>query len=234
MRRSAGHGDCTIGKDTQGNIYRRRSRRALRADQYFRSVHAGGRGIMPRPILAAVDAMSANFATMLWVRIPLSPIRRASWPSVDGCEPWRAAPSPGCASSGGARPRMGITDPRGDIAGDPAAGYGRFQLGIIRLIIIFHICRLPRNRVPGRNVESWREESNFSPSLYIPNNGVCVVHYPFEYYCNVNNIIIFNGEYEKRRLEYYPRCLYKTEEPQFLLVPSTNTVNLLLSPLPQI
>ena len=51
------------GKDTQGNIYRRRSRRALRADQYFRSVHAGGRGIMPRPILAAVDAMSATFAS---------------------------------------------------------------------------------------------------------------------------------------------------------------------------
>lgn len=51
------------GKDTQGNIYRRRSRRALRADQYFRSVHAGGRGIMPRPILAAVDVTSANFAS---------------------------------------------------------------------------------------------------------------------------------------------------------------------------
>ena len=42
MRRSAGHGDCTIGKDTQGNIYRRRSRRALRADQYFRTGPTGG------------------------------------------------------------------------------------------------------------------------------------------------------------------------------------------------
>ena len=60
---SRSRGDCTIGKDTQGNIYRRRSRRALRADQYFRSVHAGGRGIMPRPILAAVSATSANFAS---------------------------------------------------------------------------------------------------------------------------------------------------------------------------
>jgi len=49
-----------------------------------------------------------------------------------------------------------------------------------------------------------------------------------------NNIIIFDGEYEKRHLEYYPKHLYKTEEPQFLLVSSTNTVNLLLSPLPQI
>ena len=33
---------CIKVMDTQGNIYRRRSRRALRADQYFRSVHAGG------------------------------------------------------------------------------------------------------------------------------------------------------------------------------------------------
>ena len=63
MRRSAGRGDCTIGKNTQGNIYRRRSRRALRADQYFRSVHAGGLGMMPRSILAAVDVTSANFAS---------------------------------------------------------------------------------------------------------------------------------------------------------------------------
>ena len=50
MRLPAGRGDCTIGKDTQGNIYRRRSRRALRADQYSRSVHAGGPGgIVARP-----------------------------------------------------------------------------------------------------------------------------------------------------------------------------------------
>ena len=53
-------------------------------------------------------------------------------------------------------------------------------------------------------------------------------------YYNIGIIIIFDGEYEKRHLEYYPRHLYKTEEPQFLLVFSTNTVNLLLSPLPQI
>ena len=43
MRRSAGHGDCTIGKDTQGNIYRRLGRRAQRADQYFRTGPTGGR-----------------------------------------------------------------------------------------------------------------------------------------------------------------------------------------------
>jgi len=65
MRLSAGRGNCTIGKDTQGNIYRRRSWRALHADQYFRSVHSGGRDIMPRPILAAVDVTSANFASLL-------------------------------------------------------------------------------------------------------------------------------------------------------------------------
>ena len=33
------------------------------ADQYFRTGPTGGRGIMPRPILAAVDATSANFAS---------------------------------------------------------------------------------------------------------------------------------------------------------------------------
>ena len=50
----------------------------------------------------------------------------------------RAASSPGGASSGGAWPRMGITDPRGDIAGDPAVGYGRFRFhpNIIPRIII--------------------------------------------------------------------------------------------------
>ena len=160
----------------------------------------------------------------------------------------RAASSPGGASSGGAWPRMGITDPRGDIAGDPAVGYGRFRFhpNIIPRIIISASANSVRtapqgaarktsgpagSNQPGRDVDGWREESSFSSSLYMPNNGVCVVHYPFEYYCN---IIIFDGEYEKRHLEYYPKHLYKTEEPQFLLVSSTNTVNLLLSPLPQI
>ena len=35
----------------------------------------------------------------------------------------------------------GIADPRGDIAGDPAAGYGRFRFrpNIIRHIIIFGV-----------------------------------------------------------------------------------------------
>ncbi|WP_418671789.1 hypothetical protein [Alistipes putredinis] len=39
--------------------------------------------------------------------------------------------SPGGASSGVARPRRGIADPRGDIAGEPAAGYGRFSFARI-------------------------------------------------------------------------------------------------------
>ena len=36
MRRSAGRGNCTIGKDTQGNIYRRRSWRAPHAEDVYK------------------------------------------------------------------------------------------------------------------------------------------------------------------------------------------------------
>ena len=47
---------------------------------------------------------------------------------------------------------MGITDPRGDIAGDPAAGYGRFRFrtNIIPRIIINNISirKLRENRAP--------------------------------------------------------------------------------------
>ena len=70
----------------------------------------------------------------------------------------RAASSPGGASSGGAWPRMGITDPRGDIAGDPAAGYGRFRFhpNIIPRIIISASANSVRTAPPRRGAKNKR------------------------------------------------------------------------------
>ena len=55
---------------------------------------------------------------------------------------------------------MGITDPRGDIAGDPAAGYGRFRFhpNIIPRIIINNISirKLRENRAPRRGAKNKR------------------------------------------------------------------------------
>ena len=157
MRRSAGRGDCTIGKDTQGNIYRRRSRRALRADQYFRTGPTGGRPeqdgrslpLSPRCRLPLRRVVSE--ATAL-PRPPSSLVERRR---TRAC---RAASSPGGASSGGAWPRMGITDPRGDIAGDPAAGYGRFRFrtNIIPRIIISASANSVRTAPPRRGAKNKR------------------------------------------------------------------------------
>ena len=55
---------------------------------------------------------------------------------------------------------MGITDPRGDIAGDPAVGYGRFRFhpNIIPRIIINNISirKLRENRAPRRGAKNKR------------------------------------------------------------------------------
>ena len=61
MRLPAGRGDCIKGKDTEGNIYRRlaggRSGSIFPNRAYGRAAWQGG------PILAAVAATSANFAS---------------------------------------------------------------------------------------------------------------------------------------------------------------------------
>ena len=96
------------------------------ADQYFRTGPTGGRpeqdgrSLPLSPRLRLTLRRVVSEATAL-PRPPSSLVERRR---TRAC---RAASSPGGASSGGAWPRMGITDPRGDIAGDPAAGYGRFR-----------------------------------------------------------------------------------------------------------
>jgi len=100
MRRSAGHGDCTIGKDTQGNIYRRLGRRAQRADQYFRTGPTGGRpeqdgrSLPLSPRLRLTLRRVVSEATAL-PRPPSSLVERRR------TRAGRAASSPGRASSGG-------------------------------------------------------------------------------------------------------------------------------------
>ena len=66
--------------------------------------------------------------------------------------------SPGGASSGVARPRRGIADPRGDIAGEPAAGYGRFRFhpNIIPRIIISASANSVRTAPPRRGAKNKR------------------------------------------------------------------------------
>jgi len=53
---------------------------------------------------------------------------------------------------------MGITDPRGDIAGDPAAGYGRFRFhpNIIPRIIISASANSVRTAPPRRGAKNKR------------------------------------------------------------------------------
>ena len=76
--------------------------------------------------------------------------------SDGGRERAPAASSPGNASSGGAWPRIGITDPRGDIAGAPAAGYGRFRFrtNIIPRIIISASANSVRTAPPRRGAKT--------------------------------------------------------------------------------
>ncbi len=156
MRRSAGHGDCTIGKDTQGNIYRRRSRRGRCARINIsaactRAAEAScrGRSLPLSPRLRLTLRRVVSEATAL-PRPPSSLVERRR-PRAG-----RAASSPGGASSGGAWPRMGITDPRGDIAGDPAAGYGRFRFhpNIIPRIIISASANSVRTAPPRRGAKN--------------------------------------------------------------------------------
>ena len=107
------------------------------ADQYFRTGPTGGRpeqdgrSLPLSPRLRLTLRRVVSEATAL-PRPPSSLVERRR------TRAGRAASSPGGASSGGAWPRMGITDPRGDIAGDPAVGYGRFRFhpNIIPRIII--------------------------------------------------------------------------------------------------
>ena len=53
---------------------------------------------------------------------------------------------------------MGITDPRGDIAGDPAVGYGRFRFhpNIIPRIIISASANSVRTAPPRRGAKNKR------------------------------------------------------------------------------
>ena len=102
------------------------------ADQYFRTGPTGGR--------PEQDGRSLPLSTRLRLTLRRVVSEATALPRTTSelAERWRtragrAASSPGGASSGGAWPRMGITDPRGDIAGDPAAGYGRIRIHL-RLI----------------------------------------------------------------------------------------------------
>ena len=146
------------GKDTEGNIYRRRGRRAKRIN-----ISAPGR----RAAEASCRGRSLPLSTRLRLTLRRVVSESTALPRTTSSlverrrtRAGRAASSPGGASSGGAWPRMGITDPRGDIAGDPAAGYGRFRFhpNIIPRIIINNISirKLRENRAPRRGAKNKR------------------------------------------------------------------------------
>ena len=135
MRLSAGRGDCSKAR-TRKEIFTAGAP-AGEADQYFRTGPTGG------PHGRAARSLPLSPRLRLTLRRVVSEASALPRTTSELAERRRTRAVPGGILAGrrefrGCTAAHGIADPRGDIAGDPAAGYGRFRFrpNIIRLTII--------------------------------------------------------------------------------------------------
>ena len=139
MRLPAGRGDCSKAR-TRKEIFTDGAPEG-EADQYFRTGPTGGphgRAARSLPLSPRLRLTLRPVVSELYRSPPDD--ERAGRATADASGP-RRHPRRAARVQGVRMPCSRIEDPHGDIAGYPAAGYGRFRFrpNIIRHIIIFGV-----------------------------------------------------------------------------------------------